>query len=263
MEPVYNTLLTLESDSGFGFLLSTIPSLSEHTSHTRLVGSIEQRVLTALLDELKVEALQMPVNNLTKMTAGNVRVVIRKVFKAGSINFDHLVSVLKTVLKHYQIGGHTLYAYYDTSTAPLESRDVDLQWERKKRAKEYMIYHAAENNNLALFWRVGAKWLVLSNASDLERWDTSIERIIQFRINDLMTAEIVGESESNMSPATVPASFYSIENMLAAKPLAELIIFDEWLRTLVRNTRQTHPTCLLYTSPSPRGRQKSRMPSSA
>ena len=26
---------------------------------------------------------------------------------------------------------------------------------------------------------------------------------------------------------------------------------------------QTHPTCLLYTSPSPRDRQKSRMPSSA
>ena len=28
-------------------------------------------------------------------------------------------------------------------------------------------------------------------------------------------------------------------------------------------TSQTHPTCLLYTSPSPRDRQKSRMPSSA
>ena len=29
------------------------------------------------------------------------------------------------------------------------------------------------------------------------------------------------------------------------------------------NAPQTHPTCLLYTSPSPRDRQKSRMPSSA
>ena len=28
-------------------------------------------------------------------------------------------------------------------------------------------------------------------------------------------------------------------------------------------SHQTHPTCLLYTSPSPRDRQKSRMPSSA
>ena len=27
--------------------------------------------------------------------------------------------------------------------------------------------------------------------------------------------------------------------------------------------RQTHPTCLLYTSPSPRDRTRSRMPSSA
>ena len=30
-----------------------------------------------------------------------------------------------------------------------------------------------------------------------------------------------------------------------------------------KDKRQTHPTCLLYTSPSPRDRQKSRMPSSA
>ena len=28
-------------------------------------------------------------------------------------------------------------------------------------------------------------------------------------------------------------------------------------------TTQTHPTCLLYTSPSPRDRTRSRMPSSA
>ena len=31
----------------------------------------------------------------------------------------------------------------------------------------------------------------------------------------------------------------------------------------VAQPSQTHPTCLLYTSPSPRDRQKSRMPSSA
>ena len=30
-----------------------------------------------------------------------------------------------------------------------------------------------------------------------------------------------------------------------------------------RNNDQTHPTCLLYTSPSPRDRTRSRMPSSA
>ena len=29
------------------------------------------------------------------------------------------------------------------------------------------------------------------------------------------------------------------------------------------DTTQTHPTCLLYTSPSPRDRTRSRMPSSA
>ena len=31
----------------------------------------------------------------------------------------------------------------------------------------------------------------------------------------------------------------------------------------INQADQTHPTCLLYTSPSPRDRQKSRMPSSA
>ena len=35
----------------------------------------------------------------------------------------------------------------------------------------------------------------------------------------------------------------------------------EWVTSDYRS--QTHPTCLLYTSPSPRDRQKSRMPSSA
>ena len=33
--------------------------------------------------------------------------------------------------------------------------------------------------------------------------------------------------------------------------------------TIKLANNQTHPTCLLYTSPSPRDRQKSRMPSSA
>ena len=37
--------------------------------------------------------------------------------------------------------------------------------------------------------------------------------------------------------------------------------FTRW--AAVENNGQTHPTCLLYTSPSPRDRQKSRMPSSA
>ena len=34
-------------------------------------------------------------------------------------------------------------------------------------------------------------------------------------------------------------------------------------REQLLETHQTHPTCLLYTSPSPRDRTRSRMPSSA
>ena len=39
----------------------------------------------------------------------------------------------------------------------------------------------------------------------------------------------------------------------------------EWDETpeVVAAIKQLHKTCLLYTSPSPRDRQKSRMPSSA
>ena len=46
-----------------------------------------------------------------------------------------------------------------------------------------------------------------------------------------------------------------------------IMVMSKWLsfsfleRIVERS--QTHPTCLLYTSPSPRDRQKSRMPSSA
>ena len=42
-------------------------------------------------------------------------------------------------------------------------------------------------------------------------------------------------------------------------------LFDDpsYSLTNSRTSSQTHPTCLLYTSPSPRDRQKSRMPSSA
>ena len=47
------------------------------------------------------------------------------------------------------------------------------------------------------------------------------------------------------------------------KGVEEGIIFEALEAALASATRKKHGTCLLYTSPSPRDRQKSRMPSSA
>ena len=50
---------------------------------------------------------------------------------------------------------------------------------------------------------------------------------------------------------------------LHREPVAEIENIHTYTHAWSDLTIQTHPTCLLYTSPSPRDRQKSRMPSSA
>ena len=50
----------------------------------------------------------------------------------------------------------------------------------------------------------------------------------------------------------------------AVKPEGQGVGYDDAQETFTaRYTNETPQTCLLYTSPSPRDRQKSRMPSSA
>src|SRR5665213_364365 len=51
----------------------------------------------------------------------------------------------------------------------------------------------------------------------------------------------------------------------AVRTLQEFLVTASWDHGLARDTLQRHLSgvCLLYTSPSPRDRQKSRMPSSA
>ena len=57
------------------------------------------------------------------------------------------------------------------------------------------------------------------------------------------------DTSSNACTLTLPAS----------PSVGDQVIFTDY----ARNRTQTHPTCLLYTSPSPRDRTRSRMPSSA
>ena len=67
----------------------------------------------------------------------------------------------------------------------------------------------------------------------------------------------VGWSETFDTGAELNSVLYENETKL---------VFDETVSKLVINFRAQFPyssTCLLYTSPSPRDRQKSRMPSSA
>ena len=55
-------------------------------------------------------------------------------------------------------------------------------------------------------------------------------------------------------------------NKMTKQELVKLLVdnFKDEVGNLdLSRLNQTHPTCLLYTSPSPRDRQKSRMPSSA
>ena len=53
-------------------------------------------------------------------------------------------------------------------------------------------------------------------------------------------------------------------NAHKAEEIATALAFPGWeFRTLRQLGLDSDPACLLYTSPSPRDRQKSRMPSSA
>ena len=59
-------------------------------------------------------------------------------------------------------------------------------------------------------------------------------------------------------------SWYEAEvEHLGASGLGPSEIYEQLTVADVGETPQTHPTCLLYTSPSPRDRTRSRMPSSA
>ena len=57
-------------------------------------------------------------------------------------------------------------------------------------------------------------------------------------------------------PGMVNTHHHLFQNLTRAVPEAQNSELFGWLKTL-------YPICLLYTSPSPRDRQKSRMPSSA
>ena len=70
---------------------------------------------------------------------------------------------------------------------------------------------------------------------------------------------VAGPLEQAAEIALPAAAAQHVVSVLRLRPGAPLTLFDgrggEWAANLV--------TCLLYTSPSPRDRQKSRMPSSA
>ena len=58
---------------------------------------------------------------------------------------------------------------------------------------------------------------------------------------------------------------YFTANAVVDKTAAGTFIPEIWSDEVIAayQKNQTHPTCLLYTSPSPRDRTRSRMPSSA
>ena len=69
------------------------------------------------------------------------------------------------------------------------------------------------------------------------------------------------EDLSSLFCSELVAEAYQRMKLLSPDKLSHSFTPDDFSTN--REHAQTHPTCLLYTSPSPRDRQKSRMPSSA
>ena len=58
--------------------------------------------------------------------------------------------------------------------------------------------------------------------------------------------------------------FYDVDSLLTEEELMVRDMVRDWVdEKVIPNIEQHYLDCLLYTSPSPRDRQKSRMPSSA
>ena len=78
------------------------------------------------------------------------------------------------------------------------------------------------------------------------------------------TVEIQQQRQELVASMTKPASV-RLENMLQDKWANELSSAPAYLQDIMKNSNSfsQFESCLLYTSPSPRDRQKSRMPSSA
>ena len=77
-----------------------------------------------------------------------------------------------------------------------------------------------------------------------------------FPVGAVMAKAKVGDA---MIPGTHGSTFGGNPlAMRSANAVLDFLLEDDFLKTLRENI-----TCLLYTSPSPRDRQKSRMPSSA
>ena len=74
-----------------------------------------------------------------------------------------------------------------------------------------------------------------------------------------------------MTMAKCPWTFKPLEDGATVSPYTQRELPDGWTDSVThcvamagaRNSGKSLYTCLLYTSPSPRDRQKSRMPSSA
>ena len=72
------------------------------------------------------------------------------------------------------------------------------------------------------------------------------------------------EASGSMVPKDKAVKRFMVRNIVesaAIRDLQESCVFDSYV--LPKLYRKVYYCCLLYTSPSPRDRQKSRMPSSA
>ena len=78
--------------------------------------------------------------------------------------------------------------------------------------------------------------------------------------NTPATHPIVLHPDLDADDTRAPQTQFVVERQVA---FLEALATTGSVRAAAARARVSHQTCLLYTSPSPRDRQKSRMPSSA
>ena len=78
-----------------------------------------------------------------------------------------------------------------------------------------------------------------------------------------MTETLKDKCRQQLGVADQTYTYYSLPELAKTYPSIKKLPYS--LKVLLENLLRNHDgdTCLLYTSPSPRDRQKSRMPSSA
>ena len=127
-------------------------------------------------------------------------------------------------------------------------------WRREKLGEEYM------HNKAIAFAAVPDRGLFLLQQHDIKY---SFNEMVAIQTHDGLYDPANEKYLKSFMPETKPRTSLPFILHQADMMAARIEFEKEWLPKFKSKAPNTPNTCLLYTSPSPRDRQKSRMPSSA